>query len=36
LTPATDAILDRVVHLSHKIELNSTRSMRDGDAAAAT
>ena len=30
-----DAILDRVVHSSHKIELKGTRSMRDGDAAAA-
>jgi DNA replication protein DnaC len=30
-----DAILDRVVHCSHKIELKGTRSMRDGDAAAA-
>ena len=29
-----DAILDRVVHSSHKIELKGTRSMRDGDAAA--
>ena len=28
-----DAILDRVVHSSHKIELKGTRSMRDGDAA---
>ena len=27
-----DAILDRVVHSSHKIELKGTRSMRDGDA----
>ena len=31
-----DAILDRVVHSSHKIELKGTRSMRDADAAAAT
>ena len=30
-----DAILDRVVHSSHKIELKGTRSMRDGDAATA-
>jgi len=30
-----DAILDRVVHSSHKIELKGTRSMRDGDAAPA-
>ena len=30
-----DAILDRVVHSSHKIELKGTRSMREGDAAAA-
>jgi DNA replication protein DnaC len=29
-----DAILDRVVHSSHKIELKGTRSMREGDAAA--
>jgi DNA replication protein DnaC len=31
-----DAILDRVVHSSHKIELKGARSMRDADAAAAT
>jgi DNA replication protein DnaC len=31
-----DAILDRIVHSSHKIELKGTRSMRDADAAAAT
>jgi hypothetical protein len=31
-----DAILDRVVHCSHKIELKGTRSMRDGEAVAAT
>ena len=31
-----DAILDRVGHSSHKIELKGTRSMRDGDAADAT
>jgi hypothetical protein len=31
-----DAILDRVVHSSHKIELKGTRSMRDADAAAVT
>lgn len=31
-----DAILDRVVHSSHKIELKGTRSMRDGDAAGAS
>ena len=30
-----DAILDRVVHSSHKIELKGTQSMRDADAAAA-
>ena len=30
-----DAILDRVVHSSHKIELKGTRSMREADAAAA-
>jgi DNA replication protein DnaC len=30
----TDAILDRIVHSSHKIELKGTRSMRDGEAAA--
>ncbi len=29
-----DAILDRVVHSSHKIELKGTKSMRDGDSAA--
>ncbi len=29
-----DAILDRVVHSSHKIELKGTRSMRDNDGAA--
>jgi len=29
-----DAILDRVVHSSHKIELKSTKSLRDIDAAA--
>ena len=29
-----DAILDRVVHSSHKIELKASRSMRDTDAAA--
>lgn len=29
-----DAILDRIVHSSHKIELKGTRSMRDGEAAA--
>ena len=29
-----DAILDRVVHSSHKIELKGTRSMRDGDSTA--
>ncbi len=29
-----DAILDRVVHSSHKIELKSTKSLRDTDAAA--
>ena len=28
-----DAILDRVVHSSHKIELKGTRSMRDNDGA---
>ena len=28
------AILDRVVHSSHKIELKSTKSLRDIDAAA--
>ena len=28
-----DAILDRVVHSSHKIELKSTPSMRDSDGA---
>ena len=28
-----DAILDRVVHSSHKIELKGTRSMRDSDGA---
>lgn len=31
-----NAILDRVVHSSHEIELKGTRSMRDGCAAAAT
>ena len=31
-----DAILDRVVHSSHKIELKGTRSMRDADAPDAT
>ena len=31
-----DAVLDRVVHSSHKIELKGTRSMRDAEAAAAT
>ena len=31
-----DAILDRVVHSSHKIELMGIRSMREADAAAAT
>jgi DNA replication protein DnaC len=31
-----DAILDRVVHSSHKIELKGTRSMRDAGAAAAS
>ena len=30
-----DAILDRIVHSSHKIELKGTQSMRDADAAAA-
>ena len=30
-----DAILDRLVHSSHKIELKGTRSMRDSDAATA-
>ena len=30
-----DAILDRIVHSSHKIELKGTRSMRDSDAATA-
>ena len=30
-----DAILDRVAHSSHKIELKGMRSMRDADAAAA-
>ena len=30
-----DAILDRVVHSSHKIELKGTRSMRDAEAAQA-
>jgi len=29
-----DAILDRIVHSSHKIELKGTRSMREGEAAA--
>ena len=29
-----DAILDRVVHSSHKIELKGTKSMRDHDGAA--
>lgn len=29
-----DAILDRVVHSSHKIELKATKSLRDNDAAA--
>ena len=28
-----DAILDRVVHASHKIELKGTRSMRDNEGA---
>ena len=31
-----DAILDRVVHSSHKIELKGTKSLRDAEAAAAT
>jgi DNA replication protein DnaC len=31
-----DAILDRIGHSSHKIELKGTRSMRDSDAATAT
>ena len=30
-----DAILDRIVHSSHKIELKGTRSMRDAEAAQA-
>jgi DNA replication protein DnaC len=30
-----DAILDRVVHSSHKIELKSTKSLRDGGGPAA-
>ena len=30
-----DAILDRVVHSSHKIELKRTRSMREAEAAQA-
>ena len=29
-----DAILDRVVHSSHKIELKATKSLRDNDTAA--
>jgi DNA replication protein DnaC len=28
-----DAILDRIVHSSHKIELKGTKSLRDNDAA---
>ena len=31
-----DAILDRVVHSSHKIELKASRSMRDAEAAQAS
>ena len=30
-----DAILDRVVHSSHKMELKGTRSMREAEAAQA-
>ena len=29
-----DAILDRIVHSSHKIELKTSKSMRDTDGAA--
>ena len=34
LEPLADAILDRVVHSSHKIELKTSKSMRDTDGAA--